>query len=155
MRLPAPLRVSVFQLLGRAPVRTSSFPRPLPGRCPQPQGAAGCCSLGLCSLKAGASDTNAHPRVCPGPHPAPLSSPGEHEAGMMDVFFLRQTRPEQPSTWLWSQGPSPSPGTCSAAPSTARHRSCCSPGRSIPGFAPGDSWPAPWGPSLVLGCTGR
>lgn len=41
---------------------------------------------------------------------------------MMDVLFLRQTRPEQPSTWLRSQGPSPSPGTCSAAPSTTKPR---------------------------------
>lgn len=35
LRLPAPLRVSVFQLPGRACVRTGSFPR-LPGRGPPP-----------------------------------------------------------------------------------------------------------------------
>lgn len=147
-----------FPAAGKSPRENRLLPTPSRGEAGPMPAAAGICwvlqprallSEGRCEWH------QCPPRVCPGPRPAPLSSPGEHEAGMMDVFFLRQTRPEQPSTWLRSQGPSPSPGTCSAAPSTARHRSCCSPGGSSPGFAPGDSWPALWGPSLVLSCTGR
>lgn len=73
----------------------------------------GIAASGFCS--PGATGTDAHPRVSPGPRPAPLSSPGKPEAAMMDVLFPGLTRPEQPSTWRRSQGPPPSPGTCRAA----------------------------------------